>query len=123
MEMMRVGMWDLLALKMVELSAVKRVVTTVEVMVFQLASKLVVLDDKLVDRWVLLVLCWVVRLVEYLDDASVQLRGNTLALMKAELMAVHLVLRMAVPMVYKLVALMDDSMVVVKETQSVGLMV
>jgi hypothetical protein len=41
----------------------------------------------------------------------------------AELMAVHLVLRMAVPMVYKLVALMDDSMVVVKETQSVGLMV
>lgn len=91
MEMMRVGMWDLLALKMVELSAVKMVVTTVEVMVFQLASKLVVLDDKLVDRWVLLVLCWVVRLVEYLDDALVQLRGNTLALMKAELMAVHLV--------------------------------
>lgn len=91
MEMMRVGMWDLLALKMDELSAVKMVVTTVEVMVFQLASKLVVLDDKLVDRWVLLVLCWVVRLVEYLDDALVQLRGNTLALMKAELMAVHLV--------------------------------
>lgn len=91
MEMMRVGMWDLLALKMVELSAVKMVVMTVEVMVFQLASKLVVLDDKLVDRWVLLVLCWVVRLVEYLDDALVQLRGNTLALMKAELMAVHLV--------------------------------
>jgi len=68
MEMMRVGMWDLLALKMVELSAVKMVVTTVEVMVFQLASKLVVLDDKLVDRWVLLVLCWVVRLVEYLNN-------------------------------------------------------
>ena len=84
-------MWDLLALKMVELSAVKMVVMTVEVMVFQLASKLVVLDDKLVDRWVLLVLCWVVRLVEYLDDALVQLMGNTLALMKAELMAVHLV--------------------------------
>lgn len=76
MEMMRVGMWDLLALKMVELSAVKRVVTTVEVMVFQLASKLVVLDG---DQ--------VVRLVY----TSVQLRGDTLALMKAELMVVHLV--------------------------------
>ena len=83
-------MWDLLALKMVELSAVKMVVMTVEVMVFQLASKLVVLDDKLVDPWVLLVLCWVVRLVGYLDDAMVQLRGNTMALMRVELMEVHL---------------------------------
>ena len=87
---MRVEMWDLLALKMVELSAVKMVVMTVEVMVFQLASKLVVLDDKLVDPWVLLVLCWVVRLVGYLDDAMVQLRGNTMALMRVELMEVHL---------------------------------
>lgn len=83
-------MWDLLALKMVELSAVKMVVMTVEVMVFQLVSKLVVLDDKLVDPWVLLVLCWVVRLVGYLDDAMVQLRGNTMALMRVELMEVHL---------------------------------
>ena len=76
MEMMWVGMWDLLALKMGELSAVKMVVTTVEVVVFQLASKLVVLDG---DQ--------VVRLVY----TSVQLRGDTLALMKAELMVVHLV--------------------------------
>jgi len=90
METMRVGMWDLLALKMVELSVVKMVVMTVEVMVFPLASKLVVLDDKLVDPWVLLVLCWVVRLVVYLDDAMVQLRGNTMALMRVELMEVHL---------------------------------
>ena len=84
-------MWDLLALKMVELWAVKMVVMTVEVKVFQSASKLVVLDDKLVDPWVLLVLCWVVRLVVYLDDAMVQLRGNTMALMRVELMGVHLV--------------------------------
>jgi hypothetical protein len=91
METMRVGMWDLLALKMVELWAVKMVVMTVEVKVFQSASKLVVLDDKLVDLWVLLVLCWVVRLVVYLDDAMVQLRGNTMALMRVELMGVHLV--------------------------------
>jgi len=84
-------MWDLLALKMVELWAVKMVVMTVEVKVFQSASKLVVLDDKLVDLWVLLVLCWVVRLVVYLDDAMVQLRGNTMALMRVELMGVHLV--------------------------------
>jgi hypothetical protein len=90
METMRVGMWGLLAVKMVELSAVKMVVMTVEVMVFQLASKLVVLDDKLVDLWVLLVLCWVVRLVGYLDDAMVQLRGNTMASMRVELMEVHL---------------------------------
>jgi hypothetical protein len=90
METMRVGMWDLLALKMVELSVVKMVVMTVEVMVFPLASKLVVLDDKLVDPWVLLVLCWVVRLVGYLDDEMVQLRGNTMALMRVELMEVHL---------------------------------
>ncbi len=83
-------MWDLLALKMVELSVVKMVVMTVEVMVFPLASKLVVLDDKLVDPWVLLVLCWVVRLVGYLDDEMVQLRGNTMALMRVELMEVHL---------------------------------
>jgi len=91
METMRVGMWDLLALKMVELWAVKMVVMTVEVKVFQSASKLVVLDNKLVDLWVLLVLCWVVRLVVYLDDAMVQLRGNTMALMRVELMGVHLV--------------------------------
>ena len=91
METMRVEMWDLLALKMVELWAVKMVVTTVEVKVFQSASKLVVLDDKLVDLWVQLVLCWVVRLVVYLDDAMVQLRGNTMALMRVELMGVHLV--------------------------------
>jgi len=90
METMRVEMWDLLALKMVELWAVKMVVTTVEVKVFQSASKLVVLDDKLVDPWVLLVLCWVVRLVGYLDDEMVQLRGNTMALMRVELMEVHL---------------------------------
>jgi len=83
-------MWDLLALKMVELSVVKMVAMTAEVMVFPLASKLVVLDDKLVDPWVLLVLCWVVRLVGYLDDEMVQLRGNTMALMRVELMEVHL---------------------------------
>jgi hypothetical protein len=91
METMMVGMWDLLVLKMVELLVVKMVVMTVEVKVFQSASKLVVLDDKLVDPWVMSVLCWVVRLVVYLDDAMVQLRGNTMALMRVELMEVHLV--------------------------------